>query len=65
MVLVCNNPEAASQVLDSLPIEDNPVREQRLLAMKGRINTSTLAELQQQSYWQHLSEKFTEISHAD
>lgn len=65
MVLVCNNPEAASQVLNSLPIEDNPVREQRLLAMKGRINTSTLAELQQQSYWQHLSEKFTEISHAD
>jgi beta-N-acetylhexosaminidase len=64
MVLVCNNPVAASQVLDSLPVTENPKREERLSAMKGRINTTTLPELQQLSYWQHLSEKFSELANA-
>lgn len=64
MVLVCNNPAAATQVLDSLPIEENLKREERLTAMKGRINTTTLQELQQLSYWQHLSEKFSEFANA-
>lgn len=64
MVLVCNNPAAATQVLDSLPIAENPVREQRLSAMKGRINTTSLQELQQSSQWQYLSQTFAELANA-
>jgi beta-N-acetylhexosaminidase len=63
MVLVCNNPAAASQVLDSLPVQANPDRERRLSTMKGQIG-SNLQELQQLSYWQHLSQTFTEFNHA-
>jgi beta-N-acetylhexosaminidase len=36
MILVCNNPTAAEQVLDSLPVTQNPVREQRLNRMQGK-----------------------------
>jgi beta-N-acetylhexosaminidase len=35
MLLVCNNPTAAEEVLDKLPITHNPVREQRLKRMQG------------------------------
>lgn len=35
MLLVCNNPDAAAQVLDALPSEANPARERRLRAMRG------------------------------
>ena len=40
MILVCNNPDAAEQVLDALPITQNPIREQRLRNMQGKPNTS-------------------------
>lgn len=36
MILVCNNPAAAEQVLDALPITQDPIREQRLNRMQGR-----------------------------
>jgi beta-N-acetylhexosaminidase len=36
MLLVCNNPLAAEQVLDALPITQDPVREQRLQRMQGK-----------------------------
>ena len=36
MLLVCNNPVAAEQVLDSLPITEDPLREQRLRRMQGK-----------------------------
>ena len=36
MLLVCNNPSAAEQVLDTLPIKQNSERERRLQAMRGR-----------------------------
>lgn len=36
MLLVCNNPDAAEQVLDSLPITEDPIREQRLRRMQGK-----------------------------
>lgn len=36
MLLVCNNPSAAEQVLDKLPITPNSDRERRLQAMRGR-----------------------------
>ena len=36
MLLVCNNPVAAEQVLDALPIRHDPIREQRLQRMQGK-----------------------------
>ena len=37
MLLVCNNPVAAEEVLDSLPITQDPLREQRLRRMQGNL----------------------------
>jgi beta-N-acetylhexosaminidase len=54
MLLVCNNPEAAEQVLESLPITQNPVREQRLKAMRGKA-TLNREQLLQTEKWQHTS----------
>jgi beta-N-acetylhexosaminidase len=36
MILVCNNPVAAEQVLNTLPVTDDPIREQRLRQMQGK-----------------------------
>lgn len=36
MILVCNNPSAAEQVLDAIPIQNDSVREQRLNNMRGQ-----------------------------
>jgi len=63
MVLVCNNPVAAAQVLDSLPIEENPLREQRLSRMKGH-SSSDLTQLKQTPRWQQLSTLFTDYQNA-
>ena len=58
MILVCNNPAAAEQVLDSLPITHNLVREQRLLRMRGKPQM-TRQQLLQSAQWQHLSTQIT------
>ena len=36
MLLVCNNPVGAEQVLEALPIKQDPFREQRLQLMQGK-----------------------------
>lgn len=36
MVLICGAPDAADRVLDKLPVVDDPLRQERLLAMRGR-----------------------------
>jgi len=36
MILVCNNPVAAEEVLTALPVTNDPVREQRLQRMLGK-----------------------------
>jgi beta-N-acetylhexosaminidase len=41
MLLICNNPVAAEKVLESLPITEDAIRQQRLKRMKGQSNTST------------------------
>ncbi len=61
MLLVCNNQTAAEQVLDATPIENNPIREHRLLAMLGNA-TSTQQELKNNSKWQTVSLQLTELS---
>jgi beta-N-acetylhexosaminidase len=54
MLLVCNNPVAAEQVLDALPITQNPIREQRLQRMQGKPFMN----------WEHLlnTEKWQQVS---
>ncbi|MEY2666366.1 MAG: hypothetical protein RLZZ384_537, partial [Pseudomonadota bacterium] len=52
MVLVCNNPNAAQDVLDSLPIQDNSDRERRLQKMRGQFTGNNLEQLHASTMWQ-------------
>ncbi|TAL46561.1 MAG: beta-N-acetylhexosaminidase, partial [Methylovulum sp.] len=54
MLLVCNNPSAAEQVLDALPVTQDPVRERRLLGMRGKASMNR-EQLMQSEKWQRLS----------
>jgi beta-N-acetylhexosaminidase len=54
MILVCNNPAAAEQVLDALPIIQDPIREQRLGRMQGKPSINR-EQLMQTEKWQQLS----------
>ncbi|MGZ5027075.1 MAG: beta-N-acetylhexosaminidase [Methylobacter sp.] len=54
MILVCNNPAAAEQVLDSLPVTEDPVREQRLLRMQGKPQMNR-EQLMRSEKWQQIS----------
>jgi beta-N-acetylhexosaminidase len=55
MLLVCNNPCAAGQVLETLPIADDANRERRLQAMRGKVRMSA-AQLHADPRWQTLSQ---------
>lgn len=61
MVLVCNDPDAAEQVLDCIPIRSDPTRERRLQAMVGQ-SGSTLEVLMQNPSWQRIAEQLTSLS---
>jgi len=63
MVLVCNNEKAAEEVLESTPIENNRVREQRLLHMLAKPKY-TQVELRNTPEWLDLSQKITQLSKA-
>lgn len=65
MLLVCNNPSAAEQVLDRLAIKSDTNRERRLLAMRGRGNTDRKTLLRSDK-WQQLAKQITAFyeSHA-
>ncbi|MGZ8160574.1 MAG: beta-N-acetylhexosaminidase [Methylobacter sp.] len=54
MILVCNNPAAAEQVLDALPVSQDPVREQRLNRMQGKPQMNR-EQLMHSEKWQQLS----------
>ncbi len=54
MILVCNNPAAAEQVLESLPVTKNPIREQRLSRMQGKPQLNR-EQLMQTEKWHTLS----------
>ncbi len=54
MILVCNNPTAAEQVLDTLPITQDTVREQRLNRMQGKPQMNR-EQLMQTEKWHKLS----------
>jgi len=54
MLVVCNNPFAAEQVLDALPITQDPIREHRLQRMLGKpfLNRKQLLNTEK---WQQIS----------
>ena len=54
MILVCNNPAAAEQVLSALPISQDPVREQRFNRMQGQPQMNR-ERLMQSDKWRQLS----------
>jgi len=54
MILVCNNPAAAEQVLEALPISQDPIREQRLSRMQGKPQMNR-EQLMRTEKWQQLS----------
>lgn len=61
MLLVCNNPAAAEQVLETLPITDDLIREQRLLTMQGRIQWQR-SELLASTQWQQAATLIEQLS---
>jgi beta-N-acetylhexosaminidase len=54
MILVCNNPAAAEQVLEALPISPNPLREQRLQTMRGKPQLNR-EQLSASEKWRHVA----------
>jgi beta-N-acetylhexosaminidase len=63
MVLVCNNPAAAEQVIEALPIKADPLRERRLGGMKGQpqLNREQLSNSVQ---WRQISEQINQTFHS-
>ena len=61
MLLVCNNPKAAAEVLESLPVTENAQREHRLKTMCG-VTTLNRAQLQQSLQWQQLSKLISDFT---
>ena len=61
MVLVCNNPQAAQQVIDGLGPHNDPASHARLIRMHGR-GTLDRVQLQQQAQWQQAVERLNELS---
>ncbi len=60
MLLVCNNPEGAEQVLESVPIRDDPQRNARLSAMRGQPRMDR-EQMQASEHWQQVSQQITEF----
>ncbi len=63
MLLVCNHPSAAEQVLDQLPIKANADRERRLQAMRGNTQFNR-GELLKSPRWQQISAQIHSITEA-
>lgn len=61
MILVCNNPEAAEEVLEALPVNPDPLRQQRLEAMRGKTGTTRKALLASEK-WQIISSQIQQLS---
>jgi beta-N-acetylhexosaminidase len=63
MLLVCNNPSAAEQVLDSVAIRNNSDRQRRLSAMLGvaKLNRQQLFASEQ---WQQVSKQINQLCEA-
>lgn len=62
MLLVCNNPKAAEQVLETLPVTRDAVREKRLATMLGKAHPSR-EQLINTEQWQRQSALFNQTIH--
>ncbi|PKM12176.1 MAG: beta-N-acetylhexosaminidase [Gammaproteobacteria bacterium HGW-Gammaproteobacteria-3] len=62
MILVCNDPDAAGQVLDALPVKADPIRERRLLAIRGQAKM-TWQQLSASAQWQTFSTTLNQLAH--
>lgn len=60
MMLICNNESAAEQVLESIQIKPDAIREQRLLAMLGKTEL-TAQTLKNSSRWQTVSQQLSKL----
>jgi beta-N-acetylhexosaminidase len=63
MVLVCNNPIAAEQVLEALPVAMNPLRDNRLAAMRGKPQFNR-AQLLNSVQWRQISDQINHTFHS-
>jgi beta-N-acetylhexosaminidase len=63
MVLVCNNPVAAEQVLEALPVAREPLRENRLAAMRGKPQFNR-AQLLNSVQWRQISDQINQTFHS-
>ncbi|MFU8790366.1 MAG: beta-N-acetylhexosaminidase [Methylobacter sp.] len=62
MILVCNNPAAAEQVLEALSVNQDALREQRLKRMQGQPQMNC-EQLMNSERWQHLSTLINQTYH--
>lgn len=63
MVLVCNNPTAADEVLSNLPVTQNKRRQQRLSNMLAK-QQLTREQLLKSEKWQQVSKQIDNLCHA-
>ena len=61
MVLICNNQEAATEVLDKMQVESNPASQVRLMRMHGMKSEESLTTLQSNNEWQQIANEITAI----
>lgn len=61
MILVCNNPDAAEQVLETIPIQQNNKRESRLLNMLGKIH-GDFDQLIKTQKWQEIASQLNQMT---
>jgi len=61
MVLVCNNPSAADEVLASIPVTENETRIQRLNSMRGKSQLSR-EQLMKTDQWLQISKQINSIT---
>ncbi len=58
MLLICNNPRGAEQVLETLPVTEDALREQRLNAMRGKPRMSR-EQLMDTAKWRQISDQLS------
>lgn len=61
MILVCNNPEAAEQVLEALPVTHDRQREQRFNNMRGK-NSLSREQLFKTEKWRKISQQISRLN---
>jgi len=64
MVLICNNRDAAIQVLNELDYEAHSASQARLIRMHGRDIDTSVAKLREDKKWQSTSNTITELQQA-